>query len=252
MTAQGQKINIYNTKGEQVKQISLNPEIFGVKINPTLIHQVLVAQQNNSRHNLAHAKGWGEVRGGGAKPWRQKGTGRARHGSNRSPLWVGGVVTFGPNKNRNYSQKVNKKMKQKTVLMGLSDKVNHQNLQILDKLEIKEAKTKHIIEIIENLNKQEIITLKEKKVAIKTPEKNKTTKKSTKFDIKKYKPSILFCIEQSNSNLIRATKNLTGIKIDLAHNLNIKDLLKYNQIILTEKAIQKLEERFLKKQTDNK
>ena len=108
------KVTVYNVKGEEVKEMDLGSAIFGVKVKPELVQQAIVAQQANSRQNLAHAKDRSDVRGGGKKPWRQKGTGRARHGSIRSPLWRGGGATFGPSKTRNFSLKMNKKAKRKS------------------------------------------------------------------------------------------------------------------------------------------
>jgi len=110
------KYQVHNTKGEEVKEVELNPAIFGVEVKESVVHQVAIAQMANRRKILAHAKDRSEVKGGGRKPWKQKGTGRARHGSIRSPLWVGGGVTFGPSKLRNFSQKVNKKMKKKSSI----------------------------------------------------------------------------------------------------------------------------------------
>src|SRR3989338_7273411 len=107
------KYQVYNQEGEKVKEMDLNPAVFEVAMNNDLVHQAVVAQAANKRKPLAHTKDKGEVRGGGKKPWKQKGTGRARHGSSRSPLWIGGGVTFGPTNERNFSKKINKKMKKK-------------------------------------------------------------------------------------------------------------------------------------------
>ncbi|MCU0679458.1 MAG: 50S ribosomal protein L4, partial [Planctomycetes bacterium] len=136
------KIKVYNQSGEATKEIELNPDVFGVAANPALVHQAYVAQIANERQVLAHTKDRSEVRGGGRKPWRQKGTGRARAGSSRSPLWIGGGVTFGPTKDRNFKKNINRKMKQKALLMALSDRASQNNLFLIDKLEMAEYKTK--------------------------------------------------------------------------------------------------------------
>jgi large subunit ribosomal protein L4 len=120
----------------------LPKEIFDVEINPDLIHQVVVAQTANRRRVIAHTKGRGEVRGGGKKPWRQKGTGRARHGSIRSPLWKGGGVTFGPTKERTFKKEINKKMKRKALFMVLTAKAKNNLLLVLDKIILEQPKTK--------------------------------------------------------------------------------------------------------------
>ena len=105
------KLKIYNFEGKEVGTETLDPKLFGVEINPVMVQQMVVAQQKNARAPIAHTKGRAEVRGGGKKPWRQKGTGRARHGSSRSPIWSGGGITFGPTSKRNFSVKINKKVK---------------------------------------------------------------------------------------------------------------------------------------------
>jgi len=136
------KINVYNQAAEQVGDIKLSDKVFGIKLNEALIHQAMVTQMANERQVLAHTKDRSEVRGGGKKPWRQKGTGRARAGSSRSPIWIGGGVTFGPTKDRNFKKKINQKMKQKAILMVFSDKAVSENIAVLDKIETSEFKTK--------------------------------------------------------------------------------------------------------------
>src|SRR3989339_1179624 len=132
------KATVYNQKGEKIKELELPSVIFEVKANQDLIYQALNAQQGGARQNLAAVKDRSQVSGGGKKPWRQKGTGRARHGSNRSPIWKGGGVTFGPTGNENFAKKINKKMRQKAVFMVLSERVKNENLFILDSLSIKD------------------------------------------------------------------------------------------------------------------
>ena len=111
------KVNVYSQNGEKVKDMALSESIFKVQAKHELIHQAMLAQMGNERQPIAHTKDRSEVRGGGAKPWRQKGTGRARAGSSRSPIWIGGGVTFGPTNERNFSKKINKKMRQKAMFM---------------------------------------------------------------------------------------------------------------------------------------
>ena len=148
------KVNIYNQKAETVGELELDAKVFAVKPNEALVHQAVVAQLANERQVLAHTKDRSEVRGGGKKPWRQKGTGRARQGSIRSPQWIGGGIVFGPLKTRNFSLKINKKMKQKAMFMALSDKLASNDLIVLDNLEMKESKTKAFDLILTNLEKK--------------------------------------------------------------------------------------------------
>jgi len=145
------KASLYNQEGEEIKKVDLPSEIFDIELNSDLVHQVVVAQMSNSRKVIAHTKDRSEKRGGGRKPWRQKGTGRARHGSIRSPIWRGGGVTFGPTKDRNFSKKINKKMKQGALLMTLSSKIKEDEFVLLDKIELTEGKTKLMNEMINNL-----------------------------------------------------------------------------------------------------
>ncbi|MBU4482340.1 50S ribosomal protein L4, partial [Patescibacteria group bacterium] len=145
------KYLVYNSSGERIKEIELNSKIFGIEIKNSVVHQVAVAQMANSRVAIAHTKDRSEVRGGGVKPWKQKGTGRARHGSTRSPIWVGGGVTFGPTKDRNFSKKVNKKQKTKALFMCLSDKANNDLFILLDELNLENGKTQELIGVIKNL-----------------------------------------------------------------------------------------------------
>jgi len=145
------KVKVYNQEGKATGEIELKPELFEVATNPALIHQVVIALQAGMRDPIAHAKDRSEVRGGGRKPWRQKGTGRARAGSIRSPLWKGGGVTFGPTKDRNFSKKVNRKVRQKALVMTLSDKVAHDRLIVVESLKLPELKTKAFIDFYNKL-----------------------------------------------------------------------------------------------------
>ncbi len=146
------KVKVYNQDGAIVGSQELSEKVFGVEPKAAVIHQVAKAMMANKRQVLAHTKTRGEVRGGGIKPWRQKGTGRARHGSIRSPLWVGGGVTFGPRNDRNFKQKINNKMRRKAIAMGLSDRVKEDKFVVLDKIEMGEIKTKGIIKMFGKLD----------------------------------------------------------------------------------------------------
>src|SRR3989339_1166329 len=128
------KVKVYNLEGKEVREEELEQSFFDIVVKPEVVQQAVEAQLANSRQVLAHTKGRGEVRGGGKKPWKQKGTGRARHGSIRSPLWKGGGVTFGPLKTRNFKQKINKKMKKKALLMMLANKANSGDVAVVESL----------------------------------------------------------------------------------------------------------------------
>ncbi len=251
-----QKYPVYNLQAEKVREAELNPAVFGVKVKESVVHQVAMAQMANSRVAIAHTKTKGEVRGGGIKPWRQKGTGRARHGSIRSPLWKGGGVTFGPRKDRNFSQKVNKKMKTKALFMCLSDKVNNNLMVLVDKLDLAEGKTKKMVEVMKNL--KGILKLKEIKRNITDIKGNKDKEESvvnnqereekdkSKFDIKKYRLSLLVILPKSEKNIFRAGRNLVGIKVTTADSLNVNDLLKYEKVLMGEEALAVIERTYLR------
>ena len=214
------KIETYNQNGEKVGQALLPKEIFGVPINPDLIHQVVVSQMANRRKVIAHTKTRAEVRGGGRKPWRQKGTGRARHGSIRSPLWRGGGVTFGPTKERVFKKKIPKKMKKLALFMALSAKTKSNLLILLDKLKIEKPKTKLMVEIIKNL----------------------------KLKIKNFKEgSFLIAIPEIDKNLILSTRNIPNVETIQAKDLNALDLISFKYLVIPKEAIQVIEETFLKK-----
>ncbi len=219
------KISIYNQKAEKVKEMDLPTSIFGLKPNNTLIHQALVTQMANERQVLAHTKDRSEVRGGGRKPWRQKGTGRARAGSSRSPIWIGGGVTFGPDKNRNFKKSINKKMKQKAIYMTLADKMANKNLLIFDKIISPEYKTKEMATMISVWQEKELIS---------RPKKNDKKKASVK------KPNILFIVDKVDKKVSYSLRNLPGVKMIALCNINILDLLKYRYTVFTLDSIEKL------------
>lgn len=207
-------VNTYNQNGEESGKTDLPSEIFDVKLNSDLVHQVVVSQLANRRKVIAHTKNRGEVRGGGKKPWRQKGTGRARHASIRSPLWKGGGVVFGPRKERVFKKEIPKKMRIKALFMVLSGKVKNNLLVILEKLEIEKIKTKSMAE-----------TLK------KMPCKNE---------------SCLIALPKLDKNIILAARNLPKVKTSQAKDLNALDLLDFKYLVMPKESIRVIKETFLK------
>ena len=232
------KVKVYNQTGEAVGDVSLADKVFGVKANEALVHQAMVAQMANERQVIAHTKGRAEVRGGGRKPWRQKGTGRARAGSSRSPIWIGGGVTFGPTKERNFKKAINKKMKIKALLMVLSDRVEAKNFLVLDSLKMEEFKTKQFDKMVTALEK--LSTPKKEK------EEVKDEKKDTKKKAKPAKRSFLFIIDDKDEKVKRSGRNLEGVKVINVENINIVDLLKYRTLVITKKAVEKLTKQYSK------
>jgi len=211
------KIKVYNQTAEFVHDLELSEKIFGVKSNAELLHQAVVTQMGNERQVLADTKDRSEVRGGGKKPWKQKGTGRARVGSSRSPIWTGGGVTFGPTSDRNFSKKINKKMKQKAIFMALSDKLVNGTLVILDDLKMEEFKTKKF---------NEVLTAIESKV------------------LNNERRNILIINDSKDEKVKYSARNLKGTEIINLENINIVELLKFKNLLLTEAAVKTLEERY--------
>lgn len=211
------KIKVYNQTAEFVHDLEVSEKIFGVKSNPELLHQAVVTQMGNERQVLADTKDRSEVRGGGKKPWKQKGTGRARVGSSRSPIWIGGGVTFGPTSDRNFSKKINKKMKQKAIFMALSDKLVNGTLVILDNLKMEEFKTKKF---------NEVLTAIETKV------------------LNNERRNILIINDSKDDKVKYSARNLKGTEIINLENINIVELLKFKNLLLTEAAVKTLEERY--------
>ncbi|MDD4900502.1 MAG: 50S ribosomal protein L4 [Patescibacteria group bacterium] len=241
------KVKIYNQQAEEKGEMELSAKIFGVPANAALVHQAVVAQMANMRKVLAHTLIRSEVRGGGKKPWAQKGTGRARHGSSRSPIWRGGGVTFGPRKDRNFKLRINKKMKQAAIFMALSDKVASNHFIVLDQLAMAEYKTKAFNAIVAGLEKQTgakplaaepAEAGKQKSQEVKKQENKKTKKQENK------KRSILIMVDKADEKLNNSVRNLPGIKLQNLDNINVVDLLKYKNLIMTKAAIKKTEERY--------
>ncbi len=205
------KTDLYNIKGEKVGKITLPEKIFGLKPDNDLLNQAVVSQQSASRVKYAHVKMRGEVRGGGRKPWAQKHTGQARHGSIRSPLWRKGGVVFGPNPEKNYTKRITVKKRRLALFMALSSKLRDKELFIVDELKIPEPRTKLMIEILGKfgLNKKTLISL---------PEKDK--------------------------NIYLASRNIPKAKTILTNSLNVVDLLSYKYLLMPRKAIEVIETTF--------
>jgi len=213
------KIKVYNQSLEAVKDLDLSDKIFGVKASNELLHQAVIAQMANARQVLAHTLDRSEVRGGGKKPWKQKGTGRARVGSSRSPIWIGGGVTFGPTKDRNFKKKINQKMKQKALFMALSDKFTTNSLVIIDNLEFSEYKTKKFNSLLTNVEKK--VLLNERR-------------------------NILIVNEAAEEKAKYSSRNLVGVKVINLENINLVDLLNYKNLLLTENVVKVLTDRYNK------
>ena len=202
------KVDVYDIEGKKVKTIELKEEIFGIKPNEAVVHRVLVNYLANQRQGTQSTKTRSEVSGGGRKPWRQKGTGRARQGSIRAPHWVGGGVALGP-KPRSYNYTVNKKEKQLAIKSMLSSKVLENELVVVESLPLKEIKTKEMARVLNNLKI-------EGKTVILLPEKDEIVQKSA--------------------------RNIKDVKTLQVGTINVYDLLKHKNLILTEDTVKKLEE----------
>lgn len=206
------KMDLYNQSGEIIGEVDLPDEIFGLDMAPALFSQAVVAQMSNMRQVIAHTKGRGDVRGGGRKPWRQKGTGRARHGSRRSPIWIGGGVTFGPTKYKNFKKKINTKMKRKATLIALSSKARDKEIIVLDKIEISAPKTK------------------EAAIIVNTIVPNQST--------------ALLMIPGKNEIILRASRNIPRFKVINVLNINILDLLNHKYLILLKDTVDALKKKY--------
>ena len=202
------KVSVYNIEGKKVSDLDLKEEIFGIEPNEAIIHSVLVNYQANQRQGTQSTKTRAEVRGGGRKPWRQKGTGRARQGSIRAPQWIKGGIALGP-KPRSYKYTVNKKERRLAVKSMLSAKVLEESLVVVDKLAFDEIKTKNMVNALNNL-----------KVTGKT----------------------LVMLPEKNENVQKSARNIEGVKTTLVNTINVYDLLKYNNLVVTVDTVKKLEE----------
>lgn len=230
-------VKVYNQKGEVVGEEKLNPAVFGVAVKPSVIQQVVVAQQANSRQVVAHTKDRSQVRGGGKKPWRQKGTGRARHGSIRSPLWRGGGVTFGPTSERNFRLKVNRKVKRKALAMVLSDRLAEQKLLALDTITVPAIKTKQIAAMLVNLK------LRGTKTKVPASAKSATKKITAKPEktTKKPMPRVLLILDTKNENVRLSARNIDRLETINVASLNVLSVLKNQYLVAPVAALKKLE-----------
>ena len=202
------KIDVYNVEGKKVSDIDLKEEIFGIEPNEAVIHSVLVNYQANQRQGTQSTKTRSEVSGGGRKPWRQKGTGRARQGSIRAPQWIGGGIALGP-KPRSYKYRVNKKERRLAIKSVLSSKVLENQLTVVDKFAFDEIKTKQMVNALENL-----------KVTGKT----------------------LVVLPERDEKVQKSARNIENVKTTLVNTINVYDLLKYTNLVLTLDTVKKLEE----------
>ena len=200
-------VNVYDVNGSIVGEIELCEEIFGAEINVPAMHAYVTAYNANQRQGTQSAKTRAEVSGGGKKPWRQKGTGRARQGSTRSPQWTHGGVVFAP-KPRDYRMSLNKKLKRVALKSALSSKVASDKLVVLDALELSAAKTKEMVKVLANLKLN----------------------------------NALIVLPENDVNVIRAARNIPGIASTTVGTLNTYEVLKYNAVLITKAAVAKVEE----------
>ena len=208
---------VYNLKNEKVGTMDLSDGIFGAKWNAILVKQVLDAQKANARSPWAHAKDRSEVRGGGRKPWRQKGTGRARHGSTRSPIWVGGGKSHGPRNEKDYSEKVNKKMKRGAIFSVLSKKMKDGEVKIFEDFSIEAPKTKMLALTLRGLL-------------------------GMKHDAKRFDVALI--TNGGNTNLFRASSNLTKAKALSADSLNVYDIMDHKNLFIEKAAVETIEKHY--------
>ena len=202
------KVDVYDLNGKKVSDIELAENVFGIEPNEAIVHSVLKNYLANQRQGTQSTKTRSEVSGGGRKPWRQKGTGRARQGSTRAPQWIKGGIALGP-KPRSYRYTVNKKERRLAIRSVLSSKVLEKELTVVDKLELKEIKTKSMVKALTAL-----------KVEGKT----------------------LIIVPEKNTNVVMSARNIEGVKTISANNINVFDLLKYNNLVLPVDTVKKLEE----------
>jgi len=213
------KAKILDTTGKEKGTYELPKEVFELPWNADLVHQVVVSMQANARQGNAHTKFRGEVSGGGKKPWKQKGTGKARHGSTRSPLWIGGGVTHGPRSDKNYEKKINKKMKRRALYTILSQKAREGEIVLLENLP-QEAKTKNALGVLANLSK---------------------VKGLEKINYEKGRRALIYSPEK-NASALRMFSNVKSVRVEEARNANPLQLLTYKYVVLIEpeKSIQAL------------
>ncbi len=209
------KVAVYNQKGEKTEStVNLPKEIFEVPLNSDLVHQVAVLQMANRRQTLAHTKDRSEVSGGGKKPWRQKGTGRARAGSNRSPIWRHGGITFGPRKDKVFEREIPKKMRRKALFMVLSEKAKNDFVVVLEKLEAEKIKTKDVATLV-------------KKLPVGAS-------------------SCLLATPTYDKNIFLSARNIHKMNVQESRNLNVLDLLNSKYLLITKDTVKEIEKTFIK------
>ena len=208
---------LYNQQAEKVGTVNLPDSVFGLPMNKDLIFQIVTAQMANRRQTVAHTKDRSEVSGGGKKPWKQKGTGRARHGSIRSPIWKGGGVTFGPRKDRIFKKEINKKMARKALLTVLSSKVSDKEITVIDNLILENWKTKEMAKIIKNI--------------------------AGLFAVS-YGSMLIIVPEKGTDTILRAVKNIPKVDVTEAKNLNALDVIARRNVVILEKAVEVIKKSF--------
>ncbi len=200
-------ISVLNMEGKEVGTMELNDAVFGVEVNDHLVHKAVVSQLANNRQGTQKAKTRSEVRGGGRKPWRQKGTGHARQGSIRAPQWKGGGVVFAPTP-RDYSFKMNKKEKRAALKSALTSRVQENKFIVLDELKLDEIKTKKFVEVMKNLDIQKALVV----------------------------------MNDYDTNVIKSAANVPFVKTALTNTINVYDVLKYNTVVVTKAAVETIQE----------
>ena len=202
------KVDVLSVDGKKVKELELNENVFGIEPNENIVHSAVVNYLANQRQGTQNTKTRAEVSGGGRKPWRQKGTGRARQGSIRAPQWIKGGIALGP-RPRSYSYKMNKKEKRLAIKSILSSKVAEKELVVLDKLELKEIKTANMVKVLNNV---------------------------------KAEGKTLILLPANNENVQKSARNIEGVKTLTVDTINAYDLVKYKDLVVTEDTVKKLEE----------
>lgn len=202
------KLTLLDQQGTQVGDIELNDGVFGIEPNEKVMYQAVIMQQASQRQGTHATKNRSAVRGGGRKPWRQKGTGRARHGSIRSPIWVGGGVTFGPSP-RDYGYKLPKKVRRLALKSALSSKVKDNEAIVLNELTMDAPKTKEFVAVLNNVSADD---------------------------------KTLVVVDSENENVLRSARNLPKVKLVTADQVNVLDVVNYNKVVFTEAAVKKIEE----------
>ena len=200
-------VAVYNMEGKEVGSLELNDAVFGVEVNEHLVHMAVLQQLANNRQGTQKAKTRSEVRGGGRKPWRQKGTGHARQGSTRAPQWTGGGVVFAPTP-RDYSFKMNRKEKRTALKSALTSRVQENKLIVVDELKFDEIKTKKFAEVLKNLNLDKALVV----------------------------------LNENDEKVVMSAKNIPTVKTTQINTINVYDVLKYNTVVLTKAAAESIEE----------